>query len=418
MTWLRRNVLASAGAIAAGGALLRRTAAQSSVPNAQDTATATPERTPVTTLHGQSLPFTMKDGVKEFHLIAGEFEQQFASGFKVKTWGYNGMSPGPTIEAIEGDRVRILVTNRLPERTSVHWHGVLLPSGMDGVGGVSAPYIDPGETYAYEFSLRQHGSQMYHPHGDEMLQIALGMMGMFIIHPKDPNDDPVDRDFAWMTHAWRIDPGTSRPNPAEMSDFNIWTLNGRVFPATAPMVVRTGQRVRIRIGNLSMIEHPMHLHGHHFEVSGTDGGPIPAERRWREATVQVPVGTTRDIIFTADNPGDWAFHCHKTHHTMNAMSHSLPNMVGVNQAAAAREIARLIPNYMPMGSTGMAEMQSMAAMMPGPRNTIPMLGGNGPYGAIEMGGMFTLLKVRNDITSYDDPGWYQAPRGTVAWKVG
>jgi FtsP/CotA-like multicopper oxidase with cupredoxin domain len=161
-----------------------------------------------------------------------------------------------------------------------------------------------------------------------MLQIALGMMGMFVIHPKNPDEDRVDRDFAWMTHAWRIDPGTFRANPAEMTDFNIWTLNGRVFPATAPMAVRTGQRVRIRTGNLSMIEHPMHLHGHHFEVAGTDGGPIPPERRWREATVQVPVGTTRDVVFVADNPGDWAFHCHKTHHTMNAMAHKNPKHGG------------------------------------------------------------------------------------------
>jgi FtsP/CotA-like multicopper oxidase with cupredoxin domain len=411
MTWLRRSILASAATLAAGHSSLRHVVAQQSAPNGPI------GRTPVTTLQGATLPFEWNDGVKEFHLIAGEFEQQFAPGFKVKIWGYNGMSPGPTIEAVEGDRLRILVTNKLPEHTSVHWHGVLLPSGMDGVGGLSAPLINPGETYAYEFTLRQHGSQMYHPHGDEMLQIALGMMGMFVIHPKDPDVGRVDRDFVWMPHAWRIDPGTSRPNPAEMTDFNIWTLNGRVFPATLPMVVRTGQRVRIRVGNLSMIEHPMHLHGHHFEVSGTDGGMIPLERRWREATVQVPVGATRDIEFIADNPGDWAYHCHKTHHTMNAMSHTVPNMVGVDQGAAAKAIARLVPNYMPMGRAGMAEMQGMSSMMPGPRNTTPMMAGDGPYGPLEMGGMFTILKVRDGIISYEDPGWYQAPAGTTAWKV-
>ncbi len=276
MIWLRRNLLTAASAVVAGASLARRSAAQQApAPAASPPPYATGARPPVTTLHGRSLPFVMKDGVKEFHLIAGEYTQEFAPGFKVRVWGYNGSSPGPTIEAVEGDRVRILVTNKLPEHTSVHWHGVLLPSGMDGVGGLSAPHIKPGETYAYEFTLRQHGTQMYHPHGDEMLQIALGMMGMFIIHPKDPDEGKVDRDFVWMTHAWKVDPGTSRPNPAEMTDFNIWSLNGRVFPATLPMVVKTGQRVRIRVGNLSMVEHPMHLHGHHFEVSGTDGGPIP-----------------------------------------------------------------------------------------------------------------------------------------------
>jgi FtsP/CotA-like multicopper oxidase with cupredoxin domain len=382
MIWLRRHILASVATLAAGSTLRHR--ASASLP-----AAPSPARTPVTTLHGRSLPFQMKDGVKEFHLVAGEYTQAFAPGFTV----------------------------RLPEPTTVHWHGVLLPSGMDGVGGLSAPHIKPGETYAYEFTLRQHGTQMYHPHGDEMLQIALGMMGMFIIHPKDPEEGRVDRDFAWMTHAWKIDPGTSRPNPAEMTDFDIWSLNGRVYPATLPMVARTGQRVRIRVGNLSMVEHPMHLHGHHFDVSGTDGGPIPPERRWRAATVQVPVGTTRDVEFIADNPGDWAYHCHKSHHTMNAMSHTVPNMIGVDQGAAAGDISRLVPGYMPMGSTGMAEMQGMSAMMPGPRNTAPMMGGRGPYGAMQMGGMFTTLKVRDQLAGYDDPGWYRAPSGTVAWRV-
>jgi FtsP/CotA-like multicopper oxidase with cupredoxin domain len=418
MIWLRRNVLIAATALVAGSSLARRVAAQGvPAPQLPPPPSGGAERTPITTLQGRTLPFVMKDGVKEFRLVAGEYTQEFAPGFKVRVWGYNGSSPGPTIEAVEGDRVRILVTNKLPEHTSVHWHGVLLPSGMDGVGGLSAPHIKPGETYAYEFTLRQHGTQMYHPHGDEMLQIALGMMGMFIIHPKDLDEGRVDRDFAWMTHAWKIDPGTSRPNPAEMTDFNIWSLNGRIFPATLPMVVKAGQRVRIRVGNLSMVEHPMHLHGHHFEVSGTDGGPIPPERRWREATVQVPVGTTRDVEFIADNPGDWAYHCHKSHHTMNAMSHSFPNMVGVNQGAAASEISRLVPGYMPMGKTGMAEMQSMSGMMPGPGNTTPMMAGRGPYGSMEMGGMFTTLKVRDELASYDDPGWYRAPAGTVAWKV-
>ena len=179
------------------------------------------------------------------------------------------------------------------------------------------------------------------------------------------------------------------------------------------MVVKTGQRVRIRVGNLSMVEHPMHLHGHHFRGSAA---PMPdashPERRWREATVQVPVGTTRDIEFVADNPGDWAYHCHKSHHTMNAMSHSFPNMVGVDQGAAARDIARLVPGAMAMGGAGASGMAGMSAVMPGPSNTAPIMAGRGPYGAIGMGGMFTMLKVRDDLASYDDPGWYNPPAGT------
>ena len=101
-------------------------------------------------------------------------------------WGYNGQSPGPTIEAVEGDKVRIFVTNRLPEHTTVHWHGMLLPNGMDGVGGLTQPHIKPGKTFVYEFELKHSGTFMYHPHSDEMVQMAMGMMGMFVVHPRDP----------------------------------------------------------------------------------------------------------------------------------------------------------------------------------------------------------------------------------------
>jgi FtsP/CotA-like multicopper oxidase with cupredoxin domain len=314
--------------------------------------------------------------------------------------------------------VRILVTNKLPERTSVHWHGILLPSGMDGVGGLSAPHIQPGETYAYEFTLRQHGTNKYHPHGDEMLQQAVGAMGLFVIHPKDPAVGRVDRDFAILLHAWAVHPGTYRPDPAVMLDHDIWTMNGKVFPAIEHMLVRTGERVRIRIGNLSMHEHPMHIHGHHMWVVGTDAGSIPDSARWPETSVQVPVGTTRTVEFVADNPGDWAFHCHKSHHTMNQMGHNIPNMLRVNQRGVAGRIATVLPGYMPMGEAGMSEHADMGGQMQGPKNTLPMMSGTGPFGPLEMGGMFTVMKVRDALPAdFSDPGWYQAPAGTTAWKV-
>jgi FtsP/CotA-like multicopper oxidase with cupredoxin domain len=373
---------------------------------------------PVVTPNGKTLSWTMKDGVKEFHLIAEPVEREFAPGMTVKCWGYNGETPGPTIEAVEGDRVRILVTNHLPEHTTIHWHGIFPPNGMDGVGGLTQPHIRPGETWAYEFTLRQHGTFMYHPHADEMLQMAVGMMGFFIVHPKDPEDPPIDRDFAIMTHTWAIHPGTYRPDPAVMLDFNIFTFNSRVFPGTAPLVVRTGDRVRIRLGNLSMDEHPIHIHGYNFHVTGTDGGKVPESARWPETTVLLPVGATRDIEFVADVPGDWALHCHKSHHTMNPMGHSLPNLLGVSQKGLEERIRRLLPGYMAMGEKGMAEHAEHAPHMKGPANTLPMMTGNGPFGNIEMGGMFTVIKVRDDLKSYDeDPGWYRHPEGTVAWRV-
>ncbi len=372
--------------------------------------------TPVETPDGATLPYVMKDGVKEFHLIAEPVKREFAPGMIVNCWGYNGMSPGPTIEAVEGDRVRILVTNRLPEHTTIHWHGIVLPNGMDGVGGLTQPHIKPGETYVYEFTLRQHGTYMYHPHADETVQMALGMMGFLVIHPKR-RVQPIDRDFAIFLAEWYVEPGSFTPNPNIMTDFNTFTFNGRAYPGTSPLVVRKDQRVRIRLANLSMDSHPIHIHGHYFRVVETDGGQLPDTAYWPETTMNVPPGTCRVVEFIADNPGDWPFHCHKNHHAMNVMEHDIPNVVGVDQSDVGPKISRLVPGYMAMGETGMAEHASYAAHMKGVRNTLPMMTGEGPFGPIGMGGMFTVVKIREGITSYEDPGWYDHPEGTVARKL-
>ncbi len=374
--------------------------------------------TSVVTPNGSTLPYKMKNGVKEFRLIAEPIEREFAPGMTVKCWGYNGQTPGPTIEAVEGDRLRILVTNKLPEHTTIHWHGIFLPNGMDGVGGLNQPHIKPGETYVYEFTLRQHGTFMYHPHADEMVQLAVGMMGMFIVHPKKPEGSKIDRDFAIMLHEWAIHPGTYRPDPAVMLDFNIFSFNSKVFPAIDHLVVKTEDRVRIRIANLSMDEHPIHIHGHAFRVTATDGGQIPQAGQWPETTVLVPVGATRDVEFIADAPGDWAFHCHKSHHTMNPMGHDVPNTLGVNQKGLEAKIQAMLPGYMAMGEKGMAEHADHVNHMEGPKNTLPMMMGKGPFGNIEMGGMFTVVKVRDHLSSYDkDPGWYKHPKGSVAYRL-
>ncbi len=273
----------------------------------------------------------------------------------------------------------------------------------------------PGETYAYEFTLRQHGTQMYHPHSDEMVQMAMGMMGFFVIHPRVAPSPRVERDFCIFLHEWAVDPGTSTPNPNIMTDFNLFTFNARVFPGTAPLVARTGQRVRVRLANLSMDSHPIHLHGHAFRVTGTDGGPTPASAQHPQTTVDVPPGATRDFEFVADNPGDWALHCHKSHHTMNEMAHDLPNMTGVSQRGLEDKVRRLLPGYMAMGEKGMGEMAGMN--MGGPRNWVPMMAGEGPYGPVGMGGMFTVVKIRDGLRSYEDPPPYEPPNGTLAWKI-
>jgi FtsP/CotA-like multicopper oxidase with cupredoxin domain len=423
----RRQLLKGSAAALTGAAVsaaLRPASAQERAAAATQPplpARAGDRHTPVVTLNGRALPYRMDGAVKVFHLIAEPCQREFAPGMVVNCWGYNGTTPGPTIECVEGDRVRIYVTNRLPEHTAVHWHGIFLPNGMDGVGGLTQPHIQPGETFVYEFTLRQNGTFMYHPHADELVQLAMGMYGLFIVHPREPARPQVDRDYAFVLHNFAVHAGTSTPDPSVMTDFNMWTFNSRVFPGIDPMVARTGERVRIRIANLSMHEHPIHVHGAAFEVTGTDAGWLPLTARHMETTLLVPVGGIRVAECVFADPGDWAIHCHKSHHTMNAMGHGVPNMLGVNQDGLEEKIQQLVPDYMAMGQDGMAEHAAHTAMghMKLPKNTLPMMMGEGPFGRLEMGGMFTTIKVRDDIApgDYRDPGWYQHPPGTVAWKA-
>lgn len=371
---------------------------------------------PVVTLNGWTLPYRMNGTIKEFHLVAEPVERELAEGMIAYLWGYNGQSIGPTIEAVEGDRVRIFVTNKLPEHTTVHWHGLILPSGMDGVGGLSHKAIPPGKTYVYEFDLVKSGTFMYHPHADEMVQMAMGMMGLFIVHPKDPALMRVDRDFCFLLNAYDIDPGTYMPRVMQMTDFNLWTWNSRVFPGIDPLVVNQGDRVRVRVGNLTMTNHPIHMHGYDFEVTGTDGGWVRPEARWPEVSIDIPVGAMRAYEFDAVHLGDWAIHCHKSHHTMNAMGHDVPTFIGADKTKLTELMRKHQPEYMPMGTAGMADMGEMSMEIPA--NTVPMMTGWGPHGPIEMGGMFSVVKVREGIApdDYSDPGWYENPPGTEAYE--
>jgi len=423
----RRNLLKGIGAItAAVGASAVSKVALAAIPEAvsQSSAATMPPLTPpdglpynpVVTLNGWTLPWRMVQGVKEFHLVAEPVVREMAPGMTAHLWGYNGQSPGPTIEVVEGDRVRIFVTNKLPEHTSVHWHGQRLPNGMDGVSGLTQAAIAPGKTYVYEFVARRPGTFMYHPHADEMVQMAMGMMGFWVTHPKIPSEliSAVDRDFCILLNSYDIEPGRFTPNVSTMTEFNLWTLNSRVFPGTDPLVVRQHDKVRIRVGNLTMTNHPIHLHGHEFMVTGTDGGAVPLSARWPEVTTDIAVGQMRQLEFVADEPGDWAFHCHKSHHTMNAMGHQMTNLIGADLRGLTKKINSLVPDYMAMGERGMADMTEM--QMPLPANTLPMMAGQGPYGAIGMGGMFSVLKVRPEQAAgdYRDPGWFSPPAGTVA----
>ncbi|MBI2827219.1 MAG: copper oxidase [Planctomycetia bacterium] len=263
------------------------------------------------------LSWEMKDGVKEFHLYAQPVQRELLPGEVMNHWGYNGAMPGPTIEVNEGDRVRIVVHNELPEPTTLHLHGIELPIAMDGVEFVAQNPIMPGETGVYDITLHQNGTFFYHPH--MAMQEAFGMVGLFIIHPKEAYQPVVDQDFALITQEFVIDPAVNTAASARM-DFNWFTVNGRSGPYGTPLVVRLGNRVRIRILNFSTDDHhPMHLHGHTFWVTGNEGGRIP-ESAWVPGNnVLVGVAQVREIEFIANNPGDWVVHCHMFHHMMNHM---------------------------------------------------------------------------------------------------
>jgi manganese oxidase len=402
MSISRRKLITST--LGAGAALAaRKTLAQATPPPPPPPSPPSGPRGRVIVPNGSVLASKTRGGVKIFHLRAGAFTHTIAPGLEIEAWGYNGSTPGPVLEATEGDRVRIYVTNALPEPTTIHWHGVFVPNGMDGVSGLTQPPIAPGKTFKYEFTFDRAGTFMYHPHVDEMTQIALGMMGMIVVHPRGGEPRRV-RDYALMTHEMLVPIGARRPEPLAMADFNVLTFNGAAFPATEPLVAETGDLVRIRIGNLGpMDHHPIHLHGHAFEVVATDGGTIQPSARIPETTVIVPVGTVRVLEVTARAPGDWAMHCHMTHHAMNQMGHAAANLIGADTSGLDDKLGRVVPGYMTTGATGMAEMMQM----PMPMNSISMVGGKGPHGTIDMGGMFTILKIRDRLSG--DPGWYKAP---------
>lgn len=277
---------------------------------------------PVITPDVPHLPWTMENGVKVFHLTAEVVKREIlpasamAPAKVITVWGYNGSVPGPTIEVNEGDHVRIIFKNNLPEESTVHWHGLEIPIEMDGLAFISQPPVKPGGTFTYEFTLHQNGTYFYHSHS--AMEEMMGMVGLFIIHPKKDYDPPVQKDFGIIVQEFAVLPNNPIPNSMSM-EFNWLTMNGKAAPATTPLIVRQGDRVRIRLVNLSMDHHPIHIHGNQFYETGTEGGRAP-KVTWRpENTVLVGVAQARDIEFNAVHPGDWMVHCHLPHHMMNNM---------------------------------------------------------------------------------------------------
>ncbi len=369
---------------------------------------------PVVTPDLRKLPFQMKGKIKEFHLVAQHTRREFLPGAWMDVWGYNGSMPGPTIEAVEGDRVRIVVHNKLPESTTVHWHGLDVPNRMDGVHGLTQDPIKPGATYTYEFTLHQNGTFFYHSHGP--MQEGMGMAGLFIIHPKKAYEPVVDHDFALLIQEWAILPNATIPNTASM-EFNWFTLNGRSAPYITPLVVKLGTRVRIRMVNMSVIDHhPMHLHGHTFWVTGTEAGRIP-ESAWLPGNnVLIGVAQAREVEFIANNPGDWILHCHMFHHMMNHMtsmvgpmsSHQRGMPAGNDMASGMGMIKRgpaLAEEHGPSMGRGLGEQTGNdRAVRTGPQGGHGGHGGGGddpgyrvpgyPQDMMDMHGMYSEAQLR------------------------
>jgi manganese oxidase len=263
-----------------------------------------------------TLGWQMVGGVKEFHLVATPVRTEFMTGRPVDAWGFNGSMPGPTIEIMQGDRVRIVVKNELPEPFSMHWHGLEVPIEMDGTPGISQQAIPPGGSFIYEFTIDQHGTFFYHSH--MAMQEMMGLIGLFIVLPRVADSPRIDRDFGLIWQGWALRPDNTIPNTMAM-EFNWLTINGKSGPATTPLIVKRGERVRIRNVNLSMDHHPLHLHGNTFHVTGTEAGRIPQSAWVPGNTVLVGVAQARDIEFVASREGDWMLHCHLPHHMVNNM---------------------------------------------------------------------------------------------------
>jgi FtsP/CotA-like multicopper oxidase with cupredoxin domain len=260
------------------------------------------QKSPLTKGKGnQPLTPTIENGVKVFNITCEEVEWEVTPGKVVQGRGYSGTIPGPIIRATEGDRVRIVVKNNLTESTSVHWHGLYVPNNMDGVAFVTQPQIKPGETFTYEFTLRNPGTHMYHSHHNAMDQVNRGLLGAFIVDPKDPSGYPrYDREYIMV-----------------LNDLSHgFTINGKGFPATDALVAKKGERVLIRYLNEGVMNHPMHLHGMPMQVFQKDGWPINPPQMCD--TIDVAPGNRYDVLVEATEEGLWAFHCHVLTHAESA----------------------------------------------------------------------------------------------------
>lgn len=255
---------------------------------------------PTATRGNQVLEPKLVDGVKVFEVTTSVVQWEVAPGELVEAWAYNGTVPGPVLRATEGDRIRIVLRNELPEPTVIHVHGPMLPNAMDGVPDVTQPVVNPGESFAYEFEAKPSGTFLYHTHHNSMMQKSKGLYGVLQIDPKD-EVKTYDREYFQVI--------------GELGGFFV--INGKAFPSTEPIEAKLGERIRIRLVNLGEMVHPMHSHGFATKIVGTDGHPVPEAAQLLKDTVTIGPGERYDLEFVADNPGAWVYHCHILSHVQN-----------------------------------------------------------------------------------------------------
>jgi FtsP/CotA-like multicopper oxidase with cupredoxin domain len=337
--------------------------------------------TPVYTTEVGDLPYTVDGATKVFHLVAEVVKQPIHPDKTIDAWGFNGSAPGPTIQVLQGDHVRVIFDNHLPEPSSIHWHGFEDQVGYDGMPAISQDPVPPGGRFVYEFDIHQAGTFFYHSH--MAMQEMMGMLGGFIMHPRTPYHPHCDKDFLLHLQEYAVLPSSTIPNTAEM-EYNWLLINGKAGPATTPLIIRQGDRVRIRFVNLGMDHHPMHLHGNTFQVTGTEGGRIPETAWWPGNTVLVGVAQARDVEFVADRPGDWMLHCHLPHHMMNQMS---SRVMGTPTTNGPLGDPSTVPGF-PQDAYMEGPMMAMDAMFEKPENY-----GLKPGWSGYMQGMMTFVRV-------------------------
>ena len=268
----------------------------------------------------QPLEPRLDNGVKIFDLTTEIIRWNILPDRQVLAYAVNRQVPGPRLRLTEGDRVRMNVTNRLPDPTTIHWHGLTLPNAMDGAADVTQPPIAPGASFTYEFTIEQAGSYFYHSHTAPDRQQGLGLYGALLVDPQDPADRPTaDKEAVIQLQEWTVKGGYTFPAmPMEGAMPNFFTINGKAYPSTERLAMRVGERLRVRfIGTNSGFIHPMHIHGGPFTIVETDGNPVPPGAQIQKDTVNVGPGERYDVIWTARQPGKWLIHCHINHHTTN-----------------------------------------------------------------------------------------------------